>query len=41
MSAKSEAFNVDSLALNKRCSTLAYRLEDMDAVMKERKAAAK
>jgi hypothetical protein len=41
MSAQSEAFNADSLALNKRCASLVYRIDDMDAVMKERKAAAK
>jgi hypothetical protein len=41
MSAQSQAFNADSLALSQRCSGLAYRLEDMDAVMKERKAGSK
>jgi hypothetical protein len=41
MTAQSQAFNADSVALGKRCSAMAYRLEDMDAVTKERKAAGK
>jgi hypothetical protein len=41
MTVQGQAFNADSLALNKRCAALAFRVDDMDAVMKERKAAGK
>ncbi len=35
------AYNVDTLALNRQCASLVYRVDDMDAVMKERRAAGK
>jgi hypothetical protein len=38
--AVSNAYNADMLAVNRKCSSLAYRVEDMDAVMKERRKAA-
>jgi len=38
--AVSDAYNTDMLAVNRQCSTLAYRVDDMDAVLKERKKAA-
>ena len=41
MTVQGQAFNADSLALNKRCAALAFRVDDLDAVMRERKAAGK
>ena len=35
-----DAYNDDMLAVNRKCSPLAYRVEDMDAVLKERRKAA-
>jgi hypothetical protein len=35
-----EAYNTDMSAYNHRCARLVYRVEDMDAVMRERKKAA-
>jgi hypothetical protein len=40
LQAVSGAYNDDMLAVNRKCSPLAYRVEDMDAVLKERKKAA-
>jgi hypothetical protein len=34
------AYNDDMLAVNRKCSPLAYRVEDMGGVLKERKKAA-
>jgi len=36
----SEAYNADMTAYNHRCASLVYRVEDMDAVMRERRKAA-
>ena len=36
----SDAYNDDMLAFNHRCSALVYRVDDMEAVVKERKRAA-
>ncbi len=36
----SEAYNADMSAYNHRCALLVYRVEDMDAVMRERRKAA-
>ncbi len=36
----SSAYNEDMAAYNRRCAPLVYRVEDMDAVMKERRKAA-
>ena len=36
----SEAYNADMTAYNHRCAPLVYRVEDMDAVMRERRKAA-
>ncbi len=36
----SEAYNADMSAYNHRCASLVYRVEDMDAVMRERRKAA-
>jgi hypothetical protein len=36
----SDAYNDDMAAFNHRCSQLVYRVEDMEAVMKERRKAA-
>ena len=36
----SDAYNGDMLAFNHQCSQLVYRVDDMEAVMKERKKAA-
>ena len=41
LQAATDTFNDDSLALNRKCSKMAYNVEDMDAVMKERRAAGK
>lgn len=38
--AVSDAYNTDMVAVNRKCSSLAYRIDDMDAVLKERKKAA-
>jgi hypothetical protein len=35
-----DAYNADMLAYNRQCSPLMYRVDDMDAVLKERKKAA-
>jgi len=35
-----EAYNADMLAYNHRCSKLVYRVDDMEAVMRDRKKAA-
>ena len=35
-----DAYNADMSAYNHRCASLVYRVEDMDAVMRERKKAA-
>jgi len=37
----SSAYNADMLAYNRKCSSLVYRVDDLDAVLKERKKAAK
>ena len=34
-------YNADTLALNRKCAKLVYNVDDMDAVMKERRAAGK
>jgi len=39
--AATEAYNDESLAVNRKCSALTYSLDDMNAVMKERRAAGK
>ena len=36
----SDAYNDDMVAFNHKCSQLVYRIDDMEAVMKERKKAA-
>jgi hypothetical protein len=36
----SNAYNADMLAYNRKCSPLVYRVDDLDAVLKERKKAA-
>ncbi len=36
----SDAYNDDNVAFNHKCSQLVYRVDDMEAVMKERKKAA-
>lgn len=41
MRASSDAYNADALALNRKCSKMAYSVDDMNAVMKERRAAGK
>lgn len=39
--AAADSYNADALALNRQCAALVYRVEDMDAVMKERRKAGK
>jgi hypothetical protein len=39
--AAADSYNADALALNRKCASLVYRVEDMDAVMKERRKADK
>jgi len=36
----SDAYNADMLAYNRKCSPLVYRVDDLDAVLKERRKAA-
>jgi hypothetical protein len=38
--AVSSAYNADMLAVNRKCSSLAYRVDDMQAVVKERSRSA-
>lgn len=38
---KGEAHNADSLAHNKRCATLVYRIDDRNAILKERQGKSK
>jgi len=37
--ADTDAYNADSAAVNQKCMAMAYRTQDMDAVLKERKKA--
>ena len=39
--ADASSYNEGALALNRKCATLVYRVDDMDVVMKERRAAGK